>query len=116
MTTKRSFGVFTTNFELEPVIDDFLATYPQAQFEGYEVVYRIEDEAHEGTYSYLIVWHNLPTKKRRRDVNFQKFLESHCIRNDKVAKAGVLSSGFPDFDHQSKYTFGRLKTDEEGES
>lgn len=93
MAFKYSYAVLSTNFDLEPVLSDYLATYPNGKIESYQVVFKTENEHHEGTKSYIVVF----TLKDRQEYapDFGSFLEAYCKLHDKYAVAAAMNNVLP---------------------
>lgn len=73
--------VIATDFEIEPVIEQYLATYPDSLPREYEIVYRTRNEHVEGDYCYIIVYQYTTQGKV---VKLDEFLKSYCVTNNKV--------------------------------
>lgn len=109
MTFKHSYMVITTNFELEPVLDQFFETYPQNAYERYQVVYKTLDEHAPGEISYIIVFEL--SRLKGRVPRFSEFLKAYCMLNAKTAVAQVTNSVLPRLDSTlgRGHVFGELK-------
>ena len=102
---KHSYCVITTTFDLEPLLEEYLHTYPQGDFESYEVVFKTEDEHRKGDFSYIVVF--VRNQGKRQGVEFSKFLASHCIRNNLAAVAYSTSRVLPQFSKRPRgHVFG----------
>jgi hypothetical protein len=95
---KHAHMILATDFELEPVIERYLATYPDAQPRQYDVVCRLENERHEGDTCYIVVYEHVQTSHRPR---LSDFIKSYCELNDKVANMTVRNDAFPDIAQSS---------------
>ena len=107
MTNKHSYMVVSTDFELEPLLDQYLATYPEGQLQSYSVVFKTSSDE---SWSYIIVFALFSPKVKV--VRFSEFLDAYCKLNNKVAVANPVNSVFPDFKHahqQRSHVFGNLK-------
>jgi len=94
MAFKYSYMVVTTtDFELEPILEQYFAIYPQGEFERYEIVFRADNEHQEGNRSYIVVF--TLGSKRVKTTSFSKFLEAYCELHDKVAIASQMSHVLP---------------------
>lgn len=102
---KHAHMILATDFELEPVIEQYLSTYPDAQPRQYDVVCRLKNERHDGDYCYIVVYEHVPGGHRP---SLNDFIRSYCELNDKVANIAVKSHVFPDiaqagFGNPAKY-------------
>ncbi len=105
MSFKHSYMVITTNFELEPVLDSYLKTYPNGDFSTYQVMFKSLNERAEGEISYIIVLE--PKQGEIRDVKFHHFLKSHCTLHRLTASASILNNVFPTLsDARQAHYFG----------
>jgi hypothetical protein len=83
MNAKHSFIAVTTNFELEPVLDQYLKTYPENEYANYEVAFKAQDTPEVGDYAYIVVF-TMKERTRGDLVRLDDFLESFCKVNDKL--------------------------------
>lgn len=90
---KHSYMLLATDFELEPIIEQYLATYPDAQPRKYDVVYKRQNERHEGDYCYIIVHEYVGG---RQTLSLVDFIKAYCELNDKVANIEKGGHVFPD--------------------
>jgi hypothetical protein len=107
MSQQHSYMVITTNFVLEPILDQYLAAYPEQEFQSYSVVFKQENEQ---TTSYIVVF--VLTSPKGKIMRFAEFLDAYCKLNNKVAVASQVNNVFPDFKHaqqQQSHVFGNLK-------
>lgn len=93
MTFKHAYMVLATDFELEPVIEQYLATYPESQPRKYDVVCRLQDERREGDYCYIIVYEYSPERFRPE---LQEYIKAYCKLHNKVANIAVGGNVFPE--------------------
>lgn len=107
LSFKHSYMVVTANFELEPVMDQFLATYPEKEFAEYQVVFKTTDEYASGEYSYIVVFKHQPSTGARP--SFEDFLASYCTVNDLTAVASVRGSVLPKLEERGGRLYGRIK-------
>ncbi len=109
--TRPNYAYFaiSTNFELEPVIQEYLEKYPNGQFKNYEIAFRTEDEHESGTFSYLFVYTVLPGQPQDA-VSFYDFLKAYCTYEDRVATINGVASAFPKLGEKGQ-TFGNAKKD-----
>ena len=108
---KHSYMVITSNFELEPVINQFFETYPKNKFESYQVVYKTLGEYNDDEFTYIIVF-QLPPQPIGRLPHFSDFLRAYCTLNAKTAVAATISNVFPRLDRRhgsSGHVFGELR-------
>jgi hypothetical protein len=99
--------VITTNFALEPLLDQYLATYPEEEFQSYTAVFKTGSE---NSTSYIVVFVLTPPKGKV--MRFGEFLDAYCKLNNKLAVASQVNNVFPDFKHaqqQRSHVFGNLK-------
>lgn len=80
---KHTHIAIATDFELEPVIEQYLATYPDRLPRKYDVVYKLQNERHEGDYCYIIVYEYVPGKT---SPTLNDYIKAYCELNDKVAR------------------------------
>ena len=90
---KHAHMIIATDFELEPVIAQYLETYPEAQPRHYEIAWRTQNESVEGDYVYIVIWKHITSSHRPSLVDF---IKAYCELNDNVAnihpKGNVLPS------------------------
>jgi hypothetical protein len=93
MTFKHTYMVISTNFELEPLLDSYLETYPNGEFSAYQVVYKAQNERPDTPYSYIVVLERGQGNKPR----FAEYLRAWCtVNRGKKAVAASLNHVFPD--------------------
>jgi nucleoid-associated protein YgaU len=97
---KHAYMLLATDFELEPVIEQYLATYPDVQPRKYEVIYKLKNERHQGDYCYIIVYEYVTG---RQTISLVDFIKAYCELNDKVANIEKSGNVFPDL---AKATYG----------
>jgi hypothetical protein len=85
--------LLATDFELEPVIEQYLTTYPDAQPRRYDVVCKLQDERRIGDYCYIVVYGHIAGKHIPGLVDF---IKAYCEMNDKVANVVKGGNVFPD--------------------
>ena len=85
--------MLATDFELEPVIEQYLTTYPNAQPRNYEVAVKLRNERREGDYCYILIYEYVPGN---HSPNLYDFIKAYCELNDKVAPIERKSGLFPD--------------------
>jgi hypothetical protein len=110
---KHSYMVITSNFELEPVINQFFETYPKNEYESFQVVYKTLGEYNDNEFTYMIVF-QLPPQPRGRVPHFSDFLRAYCTLNAKTAVAANVSNVFPGLDSKhgrGGHIFGELRND-----
>ena len=90
---KHAYMLLATDFELEPVIEQYLLTYPEAQPRQYDIVCKLQNERQEGDYCYLIVYVYVTGSFHPTLLDF---IKSYCEVNNKVAKIEKGSNVFPD--------------------
>lgn len=90
---KHAYIVLATDFELEPVIEQYLTTYPEAQPRQYDVVCKLPDERHQGDYAYIVVYEHVTPGHRPTLV---EFIKAYCELHNKVAAVEKSGSTFPD--------------------
>lgn len=78
-SSKHSYIVLATDFELEPVIEQYYETYPDKPRWEYDVICKLRNERHEGDFCYIL----LTTKSLNQDL--RNFIQSYCVVNDQVA-------------------------------
>jgi hypothetical protein len=100
MTFKHTYMVISTNFELEPLLDNYLEAYPSGEFSAYQVVFTAENERPDTPYSYIVVLdYNQGTKPR-----FSEYLGAWCTLNrGKKAVAASLNHVFPEMKARQGY-------------
>lgn len=92
---RHAYMVISTDFEIEPVIEQYLATYPDFQPREYKIVSKLQNERVEGDYSYIIIYEFVRVEKRQHP-NLSDYIKSYCEVNDKVANLVNMGSVFPD--------------------
>src|SRR5689334_19493080 len=90
---KHAYMVLATDFELEPVIEQYLKTYPDSEPKEYQIVCRLQNERHEEDFCYIVVYKHFTGKPR---VKLHEFIKSYCEVHDKVARISGGGSVFPD--------------------
>jgi hypothetical protein len=95
---RHSYMIITTDFELEPVLEQYFATYPAGEYTDHTIVFKAEGEHYPGDRSYIVVFTLNPVKPRADRVTFRQFLDSYCTVNNLVACAGALNSALPQMD------------------
>jgi len=55
MSFKHIIVEITADFEIEPIIDDYLKKYPNDDYANYKVLFKVQDEHDIGEFSYLIL-------------------------------------------------------------
>ncbi len=90
---KPSFMLVATDFELESVIDQYLATYSDVQPRKYEVIYKQQNVRYEGDYCYIIVYEHVVG---RQTISLVDSIKAYCELNDKVANIVKAGNVFPD--------------------
>jgi 3,4-dihydroxy-2-butanone 4-phosphate synthase len=96
----HGYMLLATDFELEPVIEQYLATYPDAQPREYDIVCKLRNERHEGDYCYIVVYKHVTGHSRP---NLNEFIKAYCELNDKVANVEKPGNVFPEL---AKARFG----------
>lgn len=102
---KHAYMLIATDFELEPVIAQYLATYPDKQPREYQVVCKLKDERHTGDYCYIVVFEAVPG---RQNPSLADYIKAYCELHDKVARMEKQGNVFPDiaeanFGNPAKY-------------
>ncbi len=93
---KHAHIIVSTDFELEPVIEQYLATYPEAQPRKYDIVCKLRNERHEGDYCYIIVYQH---HVGRQTPSLDEYLKSYCALHDEVVAGSVGGHVFPELEH-----------------
>lgn len=93
MSFKHSYMVVTTDFDLEPLVDQFRATYPDNKVESIQIAFKTENEHQEGDRSYIIVLTRKDSGSSRP--SFWDFIGAYCKLHDKSAAASVTDNIFP---------------------
>ena len=60
----HAYMVLATDFELEPVLEHYLETYPDAQECEHKIVCKLQNERHEGDFCYIVVYKHITGKPR----------------------------------------------------
>lgn len=97
---KHAFMAIATDFELEPVIEQYLTTYPEIQPRQYNIVWKAQAERHAADYCYLIVYEYVPGRIHPR---LDDFIKAYCELHDRVAAINPSGHVFPDL---AKPTYG----------
>ena len=95
MSFNHTFMVISTNFELEPLLASYLATYPDKSYSEYRVVYKVENERPDTPYSYIVVF-TMGKFEGGLRVSFRDYLNSWCIVNRKKATAADIDTVLPE--------------------
>lgn len=96
MPFRHSFMALTTDFELEPILDEYLATYPEGEIDHYIIAFKTEGEHRPGHFSYIVVFE---LKKAVSQVpRFTEFLNTYCKNNNQVAFASLINHILPKLD------------------
>lgn len=85
--------VLATDFELEPIIEQYLKTYPDVKPSKYEVLYKIQNERQDGDFCYILLWEG---PRQRDQYQLAEYIKAYCELNDKVANIEVGGTSFPD--------------------
>ena len=113
MPYKHTYMVITTTFALEPLLNQYRDTYPNGDYEKYQVVFKSEGEWKDraGEFTYIVVFTPNP-KKQPHEVSFQDFIGSYCKLNKQAAIAGPMGNIFPYVDRPpgNGRAFGAWKT------
>jgi hypothetical protein len=107
MAFKHAFTVISTNFDLEPVLEEYLKTYPEGDLQNYRIVFKTEGEHHPESRSYIIVYEHKPGSKSRPHVG--DFLKSYCTVHNLSAVANPLNHVFPDISGRHGHVLSRYK-------
>lgn len=93
-TFKHTYMVLATDFELEPVIEQYLTTYPAQQPRKYDVACRLQNERQEGDYCYIVVYEFVGGRKSVPTL--EEYIKAYCDLYGKVAKVQAGGNMFPD--------------------
>src|SRR5260221_14625891 len=72
----HSHMIISTNFELEPLLDDYDKAYPNISFSGYQIVYKSENEWPDTPHTYIVIF-SVPTP-RKSGVSFWEYLGAYA--------------------------------------
>jgi hypothetical protein len=100
-TFRHSFMAISTDFELEPVLEQYFRTYPDSDRVNYQIVYKTENEHFEGTKSYLVVF-ELSENVIKPRISLHEFIDSYCKLNNLMAVCDPRDSIFPKMSLRSK--------------
>jgi hypothetical protein len=96
MSFRHSFMALTTDFELEPILDEYLAAYPEGEIDHYLIAFKTEGEHRAGHFSYIVVFE---LKKAAAQVpRFTEFLNTYCKNHNQVAFASLINHILPKLD------------------
>ena len=90
---KHAYMLLATDFELEPIIEQYLATYTDVQPRKYDVVCKLQNERQAGDYCYIILYEYVGGRQTPKLVDF---IKAYCDLNHKVANIVKSSNVFPD--------------------
>jgi hypothetical protein len=86
----------TTDFELEPLLDQYKVEYPKGEMQDYVIAFKTEGEHHAGHFSYIVVF---VLKKTEGQVpRFTEYLNTWCKDNHRVAFASLINHILPKID------------------
>ncbi|MDX2078509.1 MAG: hypothetical protein SFZ02_18905 [bacterium] len=107
---KMSFMTLSTNFDIEPVLADYVKTYPEQADTNYRIVFKTENEFVEGSKSYIIVYDYSYLRHNKNSPHWGEFLQSHCILNNLVAVIGTSGHVFPNISDKDRHGthYGKL--------
>lgn len=95
----HQFVALTTDFELEPVPEKYLQTYPDLQPGGYQIIFKSQDEWMKGDYVYIVIY-----KRHRQGPNdpgssripeLVAYIKSYCEVNNLLAVTHNHGYSFP---------------------
>ena len=109
MLTKPSCWALRTEFELEPLLKQYLETYPDGSLKQYEIVFKDTDEE-TGDFLYIML-HYYNKDRTPRVVDLERFLDAHCKLHNKLC-AFNRTAFPPRFD--SHHQGGRILGNREG--
>jgi len=110
------FSAFSSNFDLEPVIERYFEQYPNGRYSSYDIVFKTRNEHMEGSFSYVLVF----TRNQNSTLgtlNLDDFIKTFVDYNNKIEgnhyifATNPANYSFPRFD-QRKYAHGRLKKED----
>jgi len=110
MTELPAFWAVRTEFELEPLLEQYVRTYPDGDITKYEIPNNAVDEQ-PGDHLYLIIcFHNHQAKPR--ETRFEQFLDAFCKLNNKLASINktAFSKGFESGSAPSGRILGNLES------
>ncbi len=87
MYSKHRIVEITADFEIEPIIDDYLKKYPNEDYAGYKVLFKVQDEHDVGEFSYLILL-SKSVPRAEKTLSFYEFLKSYCTYENRRAVIG----------------------------
>lgn len=104
---KYAFTVVSTNFDLEPVLQQYVDTYPHADLRNYQIAFKTEGEHQAESKSYIIVHEYIPG--RSPSPTLYEFLKSYCTVNNLVAVLDPSSHVLPDIAGRHGHILGRYE-------
>lgn len=105
MKFKQVVTVISTNFDLEPVLEAYIKTYPEGDMLNYRVVFKTEGEHHPDSRSYVII---SEYRTPRSGLNLNEYLRSYCNVHDLAAVAHPLLGIMPDITKGQGTRLGRV--------
>ena len=88
-----------TEFELEPLLEQYLKTYPNGDLKQYEIVFKDTDEE-TGDFLYIMLYY-YNQDRTPRVTDLEKFLDAHCNLHNKLGAFNLLAFP-PRFDSHHK--------------
>ena len=82
MLSKPSCWMLRTEFELEPLLKQYLETYPDGSLKQYEILFKDTDEE-TGDFLYIML-HYYNKDRTPRVINLERFLDAHCQLHNKL--------------------------------
>ena len=97
------FMVLSTNFEVEPVLDTYLATYPDGLIQRYEVIFKEQNVRPGIPYSYIIL---LPEPNfKSQNIDFWEYVDAWTkLHRGKWMMAEQRYWNFPDLNTQKRFS------------
>src|SRR5206468_2632904 len=74
----------TADFELEPIIADYVKKYSNKDYANCKILFKTNDEHDMGEFSYIILL-QLGVPKREKILSFYEFLKSYCMYENRRA-------------------------------
>lgn len=97
---RHSYLIISANFDLEPVLKDYLIRYPDGDYSEYRIVFTVKGEHFEGNHSYIVIL--TLNKIGRKQVSFDEFLDAYCKLNNVQAFGNQVGSIFPNIQDVGK--------------
>jgi len=95
----HSYLMVSTNFPLEPLLDDYAKLYPNIDFSTYQVVFKSQNEWPDTPYTYIVVFS--PPPKYQYGLHFWDYVDAWIkLHPGNKAAASAVSNVLPRLNRQ----------------